>query len=198
MMGAVGLVLLIACGNVASLMLARGSSRQKELSVRAALGAERSRLIRQLLVEALMLALFSTALGLAVAWGTVKVLVAAAPAAVPRIDELTIDGTVLGFALALSLVSALLFGLLPAIQSSRLHLGDNLKEGSRNATGGRARHRMRSGLVVAEVALSVALLIGAGLLIRSFWLVQQVNPGFQSAAPPRSASAFRARRTATA
>jgi predicted permease len=180
MMGAVGLVLLIACGNVASLMLARGSARQKELSVRAALGAERSRLIRQLLVESMLLALVSAALGLAVAWGTVKVLVAAAPTTVPRLDELAIDATVFGFALALALLSALLFGLIPALQSSRLHLGENLKEGSRSATGGRARQRIRSGLVVVEVALSVALLIGAGLLVRSFWLVQQVNPGFRT------------------
>ncbi|HJR61894.1 MAG TPA: ABC transporter permease [Vicinamibacterales bacterium] len=180
LMSAVGLVLLIACGNVASLMLARGASRQKEISVRIALGAERSRIVRQLLVESMLIALIAGALGLAIASVGTKLLIAAGPAAgVPRLDELTIDTRVFGFALATAILSGLFFGLVPALQASRPQIAETLKDASRGASAGAGRQRLRSTLVVAEVALSVALLIGAGLLLRSFARLQQVEPGFE-------------------
>ena len=176
--GAVALVLLIACGNVASLLLARGTERQKEISIRAALGADRARIVRQLLVEALLLSLVASAIGVAIANGAGRLLVAAAPGALPRLDELSLDGRVLTFALLSSLATGLLFGLVPALQASHPNLAETLKEGAAGAGGGARRQRLRNLLVVGEVALSVTLLIGAGLLMRSFWRLQQVNPGF--------------------
>jgi len=180
-MGAVGLVLLIACGNVASLMLARTSARQKELSVRVALGAQRSRIIRQLLVESVLVALIGGVLGFAAAWVSMRWLTAAAPTTVglPRLNELSVDVRVFWFALAAALGAGVLFGLLPAIQASRPQVSDTLKETTRGGTTGHRGHRVRAALIVGEVALSVALLIGAGLLIRSFVRVQQVQPGLQ-------------------
>jgi putative ABC transport system permease protein len=179
-MGAVGLVLLIACGNVASLMLARAASRQKEISIRVALGAQRFRIVGQLLVESMQVALLAGSLGLLVAWLGTRLLTAAGPAAgLPRLDELSVDARVFGFAFATALLSGLVFGLIPAVQASRPQIGNNLKEGTRAASSGAARQRLRSVLVVGEVALSVTLLIGAGLLIRSFWQLQKVQPGFQ-------------------
>jgi len=175
MAGAVALVLLIACGNVASLLLARGSERQREISIRAALGAARSRILRQLLIEALLLSLIGGALGMAAAVGANRLLLAYAPDALPRLNELSLDARVLGFALLSAIVTGLLFGLVPALQASRPNLTDTLKEGT---GGGTRRQRFRHLLVVGEVALSVALLIGAGLLIRSFWRLQRVDPGF--------------------
>jgi putative ABC transport system permease protein len=179
-MGAVALVLLIACGNVASLLLARANERQREISIRAALGADRWRIIRQLIVEALVLATMGGAFSLVIAEGAIRLLIAYSPASLPRLDQLSIDGRVLAFALICSLVTGLIFGVIPAIQASRPNLTETLKEGTSGAGGGARRQRLRSALVVGEVALSVALLIGAGLLIRSFWRLQHVQPGFDA------------------
>ena len=180
LLGAVGLVLFIACGNVANLMLARASSREREFSVRAALGAERSRIIRQVLVEAMILALVAACAGILLAFATTHLVIAAAPEALPRLDELSVDATVVAFGIGIALASALLFGVLPAIQSSSSTLSESLKEGTRSATSSRGRQRLRAALVIGEVALSVALRIGAGLLIRSFARVQRVDPGFDT------------------
>ena len=178
-MGAVGLVLLIACGNVASLMLARAASREKEISIRAALGANRLRLITQLLAEAMLVALVAGALGLLIAWGGTRLLTAAGPAVgLPRLDELSIDVTVFGFACGIAVLSGLLFGLVPALHASRAQVNNSLKETARGTTDGGSQQRLRSALIVAQVALSVSLLIGAGLLVRSFRQLQQVDPGF--------------------
>ena len=179
-LGAVGFVLLIACSNVANLMLARATVRQKEISIRIALGAGRWRIASQLLVEALSLALISGIAGLGVAWLAMKALKAMDAGDVPRLDEISIDGRVLGFSLLVSLLTGVLFGLAPAIHAARTNLNEMLKEGVRSVTGGRVRQRIRSMLVAGEVGLSVALLVSAGLLLRSFWRLQDVNPGFRS------------------
>ncbi len=179
-MGAVGLVLLIACGNVASLMLARAASREKEISIRTALGANRLRIVSQLLVEAMLVALVAGALGLLVAWGTSRLLTAGGPSVgLPRLDEISIDMRVFGFALATAVLSGLCFGLVPALHASRAQVNSSLKDTTRGASDGVSQHRLRSALIIAEVALSVSLLIGAGLLVRSFSQLQQVNPGFE-------------------
>ncbi len=180
LLGAVGLVLLIACGNVANLLLARGAVRQQELSIRVALGAERWRIFRQLLTESLLLALVAGAAGLALGVATTRLLVAFGPESVPRLDEVSFDLNVLGFAIALSVVSAFIVGTVPAIQVSKQHPADTLRNGARGSSSG-GRQRLRSVLTVAEVALSVALLIGAGLLLRSFARLQQVETGFDVA-----------------
>jgi len=178
-LGAVGIVLLIACSNVANLMLARAAARQKEISIRIALGAGRSRIGSQLLVEALSLAVISGIAGLGVAWLVTKALKSMNPANLPRLDEISMDGRVLVFSLMISLLTGVLFGLAPAIHAARTNLAEMLKEGGRSVTGGKVRQRIRSVLVVAEVALSVALLVSAGLLLRSFWRLQNVDPGFK-------------------
>jgi putative ABC transport system permease protein len=180
LMGAVGVLLLIACGNVASLMLARAASREKELSIRVALGANRLRIVGQLLVEAMLVALIAGAIGLLAAWGGTRILVAAGPSTgLPRLAEISIDGRVFLFTLVTAIASALFFGSIPALHASRPHVSDTLKESARGASGGTSRQRLRSTLIVGEVALSVALLIAAGLLVRSFRELQQVDPGFQ-------------------
>jgi putative ABC transport system permease protein len=178
LMGAVGLVLLIACVNVASLLLARSVARQRELAVRTALGASRARLIRQLLTESVLLTTLGGALGVLLAVGSVPVLVALSPAGIPRLDEAGVDGTALGFALLVSLVTGVLCGLVPALQSSRPDLNEALKEGSRGATGGLAQQRTHRLLVVAEIALALVLLTGAGLMINSFLRLQKEDLGF--------------------
>ena len=177
--GAVAMVLLIACTNVANLLLARAAVRRREIAVRAALGAARGRLVRQLLVESLLLALLGGGAGVLVAWAGVAGLRALGPGSVPRLAEATVDAKILGFALVLSLCTGLLFGLLPALRASRADLGEVMKEGARG-TGGPARERLRGTLIVAEVALSFALLIGAGLLLRSLERLLAVDKGFDA------------------
>ncbi len=177
--GAVALVLLIACANLANLLLVRAAGRHKEMAIRAALGATRYRLMRQLLMESLLLALSGTLPGLLLAvWGG-DLLLALSPTNLPRAHEAGIDGHVLAFTLGVSLLSGLLFGLAPAWQASRTDLNQGLKEGSKGTTGGAGHSRVRSLLVMAEVALALVLLIGAGLFIKSFQKVQEVKPGFR-------------------
>ena len=177
---AVAFVLLIACANVANLFLARGAGREREIAVRAALGAGRVRLIRQLLTESLVLAIPAGLAGLLVAYGGLRALIALAPSDMPRLDEITMDGRVLWFALVASFVSALFFGLMPALRISRADLNESLREGGRSLTGGRRATLLRSSLLVAEVALSVVLLAGAGLMIRSLVHLRGLDPGFDS------------------
>ena len=173
--GAVALVLLIACANVASLLLARASDRRREIAIRAALGAGRARLIRQLLAEAMLLAVLGGGLGLLCAHWGVSALATSASTALPRANEISLDTRVLLFTLGISLFAGLLFGLAPALQATRVDFHDTLKEGVR---GGDARQRARSLLVVGQVAVSLVLLVGVGLLLRSLAALLDVHPGF--------------------
>ncbi len=187
LLGAVGLVLLIACANVANLMLARAASRQSEIAIRAALGAGRRRLIRQLLTESAMLAIAGGAIGLLIAsWGS-DLLVWLRPNGIPRLDEVRIDGAVLAFTGVAALLTGLLFGSIPAVQATQPALMATLKDGGRGALTGRHGSRVRGALVISEMALAVTLLIGAGLLINSFIRLQHVDPGFR----PGEALTFR-------
>jgi putative ABC transport system permease protein len=179
LVGAVACVLLIACANVANLLLARASARERELALRSAIGAGRGRIVRQLLTESLVLGSLGGALGLALAFGLLRAFIAAAPAGLPRIESIGIDGWVLAFTLGLSFVTGLLFGLAPALHAAGADRAHALREGGRTATGPGAR--VRRGLVVAEVALAVVLLVGAGLMMRSFVNIQRVDLGFDPA-----------------
>ena len=177
LVGAVGFVLLIACANIANLLLARAASRTREVAVRAAVGATRTDLIRQLLAESVLLSVIGAVVGLIIAYGAVRGLVATVPVELLRVEAIQIDGSVLMFTLGIAVVTGLLFGIAPAIHASRTDLHDALKDGARTAGESRGQWLRRT-LVVAEVALALTLLVGAGLLIRSFARLQGVNPGF--------------------
>jgi putative ABC transport system permease protein len=178
LLGAVCFVLLIGCANVTNLLMARGAARQRELAIRTALGASRRRVIRQLLTESLLLSLTGGVAGLLLAiWG-VDLLTRWMPANVPRIRDVGVDGRVLLFTFLVSVLTGLLFGLLPALQSSRTDLNETLKEGGRSGAGGARRQRIRNVLIISEVALALVLLVGAGLLLKSFTRLLSVDPGF--------------------
>jgi predicted permease len=180
LMAAVGFVLLIACANIANLSLARTTERNRELAVRTAMGASRFRLVRQLLTESMLLALIGGALGLFVAYGLANAVSKVSTSSVPRVDTVSIDGGVLLFTLGISLVTGLFFGLFPAWHASRTDIGETMKEGGRSGSASAGKKRIRSVLVVAEVSISLVLLVGAGLMIKSFYRVLQADPGFNS------------------
>ncbi len=180
LLGTVGLVLLIACANVANLFLVRAEARQQELAIHAALGAGTARIARALLAESMTLGLLGGAVGLALAYAGVRLLVANAPDGLPRVAEIGLDPVVLLFTLAISLFSGLLFGLIPVLKFASPNLARALKEGGRLSSAGRDRHRARNALVVAEIALAVVLLIGSGLMMRTFQAMRDVQPGFTS------------------
>ncbi|HUE83013.1 MAG TPA: ABC transporter permease [Pyrinomonadaceae bacterium] len=180
LLGAVLLVLLIACANVANLLLARASVRQKEISIRTAIGATRWRIIRQLLTESLLLAILGGIAGVLLATWGIELLRSSPPADLPRVAEIQLDQNVLWFSIGLITLTSLLFGLAPALQASRSDLNQNLKEGTRSAGGGITQNRIRSLLVVSEIALSLVLLVGAALLFHSLQRLLDVSPGFDS------------------
>jgi putative ABC transport system permease protein len=178
--GAVGLVLLMACANVANLLLVRGTERQREFAIRSALGASRSRIVRQLMTESFVLAALGGGCGVLLSGWLIQVIVALSANNLPRLEQITINPSVLLFAVSLSALTALLFGLAPALQRTRLNLQDVLKEGTHVATPGTTRQRFRRAVVVAQVAVAFVLLVGAGLLARSFAALLEIDPGFSA------------------
>ncbi|MFP5379197.1 MAG: ABC transporter permease, partial [Vicinamibacteria bacterium] len=178
LMGAVGFLLLIACANVAGLLLVRGDARVREIALRTALGAPPGRLVRQVLTESLVLSLIGAALGLAVAACALRVLMAIDPTSLPPLAPVGLDGTVAAFTLLMSVATALVFGVAPALRARRVNLVDGLKEGGANATTGAGRQRVRGALVVVEVALAVVLTVAAGLMVRSLTALGRVDLGF--------------------
>jgi putative ABC transport system permease protein len=179
LLGAVGFVLLIACANVANLLLVRASERGREIAVRAALGSGRGRIVAQMLTESLVLAVGGTVLGLLLAWQGIRVIKALSPANLPRIESVSLDGGAFLFAALVAIVAALLFGLAPALRAVRGNLSDGLRDRGTD-TGGARGNKLRTVLVVSEVTLSLVLLIGAGLMVRSFAAIQKVDPGFDA------------------
>jgi predicted permease len=185
LLGAVGFVLLIACANIANLLLVRASERGREIAVRAALGSGRARIVAQMLTESLVLAAAGTVLGLGLAWQGIRVIKALSPANLPRIENVSLDGRAFAFAAIVAVVAAILFGLAPALRAVRGNLADGLRDRGTD-TGGARGNKLRTVLVVSEVTLSLILLIGAGLMVRSFAAIQKVNPGFD----PKNVATF--------
>ncbi len=180
LMGSIGMVLLIACANVANLLLVRVEGRRQELALRAALGAGRARIAGELLFESVILGLLGSVLGLAVAYGALQVLAALAPTGLPRIREIGIDARVLLFTFGASLLASVLFGSIPVFKYAGARLNTGLREGARGMSQSRSQHRARNSLVVIQVALAVVLLICSGLMIRTFRALTHVNPGFNA------------------
>lgn len=185
LLGAVGFVLLIACANIANLLLVRATERGREIAVRAAIGSGRGRIVAQMLTESLVLATGGTVLGLLLAWLGIHLIKALSPANLPRIDQVSLDGATFGFAVAATVVAALLSGLAPALRAVRGNLADGLRDRGTDA-GGTRGNKLRTVLVVSEMTLSLVLLIGAGLMVRSFAAIQRVDPGFD----PKNAVTF--------
>jgi len=175
---AVSLVLLIACANFANLLLARGAERGREIVIRTALGAGRWRIVRQLLTESILIAILGGAIGVLFAWWGTNLLIALRPQNLPRLDEIGVDMRVFGFTLGVSLLTGLIFGLLPAWSASRAAVNTGLKEGGRSASSSRSQQRLRNAFVVGELAVALVLLVGAGLLVKTFWKLRNVEPGF--------------------
>ena len=181
LMATIGMVLLIACANVANLLLVRADARQQELAIRAALGAGTGRLARELLLESVVLGLLGGVVGIGLAFGALRLLVALAPGNLPRMDDIAIDLPVLAFTLVLSVISGLLFGAIPIFKYATAQLAVMLRGGGRTASASRERHRTRNVLVVAQIALALVLLVGSGLMIRTFQALRDVHPGFTRA-----------------
>jgi predicted permease len=178
--GTVGFVLLIACSNVANLLLVRAEGRRQENAVRVALGSSRARLARLVVIESVVLALVGGAVGVLLAYAGVRALVSVGPAGIPRLDEINLNGAALAFTALVSVLAGVLFGVLPALRASTTRVTAALRDNSRGATAGRARHRTRHALVVTQVALAFVLVTGSGLMIRSFQALRSVNPGFSA------------------